>query len=120
MTSELKERRYFPDDPYERYNKMSFLKQYCSLDKNRKLIEEHGNKVHKFDRYRMHRDYLSHFNDQPKEKYMPPGYLKTVKDTGGAFLPEGDNVYYEPEWMAPHCQRTPIKEPEFKHKVRNF
>jgi len=120
MTSEQKERRYFPDDPYEKYNKMSYLKQKYSLEKNKKLIEEHGNKVYKYDRYKAHRDYLSHYNDLPKEQYMPPGYLKTVADTGGPFLPEGDNVYHEPEWMAPHCQRTPITEPEFITKKKNF
>ena len=48
------------------------------------------------------------------------GYLKTVKDTGGAFLPEGDNVYHEPEWMAPHFQRTPIREPDFIIEKKNF
>merc|ERR1712008_530741 len=91
MAPETKERRYIPDDPYEKYNKMSFLKHKYSLEKNKKLIEEHGNKTHKFDRYRMHRDRLSHYNDLPKD----------------------DNVYHEPEWMAPHFQRTPIKEPDF-------
>jgi len=120
MTGDMKERRYIPGDPYEKYNKISFLKQQFSLEKNKKLIEEHGNKAYKFDRYRMHRDYLSHYNDIPKEKYMPPGYLKTVKDTGGAFIPEGDNVYHEPEWMAPHFQRTPLKEPEFITRKKNF
>ena len=72
---EMKERRYIPDDPYEKYNKMSFLKHKYSLEKNKKLIEEHGNKSHKFDRYRMHRDRLSHYNDLPKEQYLPPGEL---------------------------------------------
>jgi len=120
MAPQMKERRYIPDDPYEKYNKMSFLKHKYSLEKNKKLIEEHGNKSHKFDRYRMHRDRLSHYNDLPKEQYLPPGYLKTVKDTGGAFLPEGDNVYHEPEWMAPHFQRTPIREPDFIIEKKNF
>ena len=75
MTSEMKERRYIPDDPYEKYNKMSFLKYQYSLEKNKNLIEEHGNKSHKFDRYRMHRDRLSHYNDLPKEQYLPPGEI---------------------------------------------
>ena len=77
MTSEQKERRYFPDDPYEKYNKISYLKQKYSLEKNKKLIEEHGNKVYKYDRYKAHRDYLSHYNDLPKEQYMPPGMFFT-------------------------------------------
>ena len=75
MAPEMKERRYIPDDPYEKYNKMSFLKHKYSLEKNKKLIEEHGNESHKFDRYRMHRDRLSHYNDLPKEQYLPPGEL---------------------------------------------
>merc|ERR1711935_156440 len=37
-----------------------------------------------------------------------------------AGTPEGDNVYHEPEWMAPHFQRTPIKEPDFIIEKKNF
>lgn len=120
FTGKLKEKRYFPDDPYEKYNKMSFLKHQFTLYKNSRLVEEHGSKVHKFDRYRMHMDRIGPMNRRPVEYYQPPGFLKTVKDNNGAYLPQGDNVYHEPEWMAPHFQRTPIKEPDFIVAKKNF
>ena len=56
FTYDLKKKRYYVDDPYEKYNKMSFLKQKYALEKNRILIEEHGNQMYNFDRYRMHMD----------------------------------------------------------------
>jgi hypothetical protein len=83
FTSDIKAKRYFPDDPWEKYNKMSFLRHKYSLLKNQKLIEENGNKVWQFDRYRAHLDIVGPMNKMAKEQYMPPGYLKTVKDTGG-------------------------------------
>ena len=121
FVSDLKEKRYYLDDPYEKYNKMSFLKHRASLEKNAKLIEEHGNKAHHFDRYQMHRSIACNFDDRrPEEIPMPPGYLKTVKDNNGVFKPEGENVHHEPEWMAPHFQRTKIRRPDFIIAQHNF
>lgn len=120
FTPSLKAKRYLLDDPYEKYNKMSFLKYREALVKNRKLIEKHGNTMYKFDRYRMHMDQLSLLNFVPKELYAPPGFLKTIADKGGAYIPEGDNVVPEPDWMASHFQRTPIRHPDFIVEQRNF
>jgi len=120
FTSELKEKRYFIDDPYEKYNKMSFLKYQDLLMKNEMLIEKYGGKQYKFDRYRTHMDRLSIFNRRPLERYVPPGFFKTVADTGGVYKPEGENVYHDPDWMAPHCQRTRIREPDFILSQKNF
>ena len=120
FTPDLKAKRYFVDDPYEKYNKMSFLKYREALRKNRKLIEKYGNQMYKFDRYRMHMDCNSILNRRLKELYAPPGFLKTIADNGGAFLPEGENAVPEPEWMASHFQRTPIRYPDFILDQKNF
>ena len=87
FSAELKRKRYFPDDPYEKYHRMSFLKYRHSLLKNCVLIKENANNIYKFNRYLMHLDYLSPLNKPPAELYAPPGYLKTIKDTGGAYIP---------------------------------
>ena len=120
FNGEDKAKRYLPDDIYEKYNKISWLKYSNSVYKNSKLIEKYGNKVYKFDRYRMHMDKVGPANRQRKEMYAPPGFLKTIKDNGGVFKPEGENVYHEPDWMAPHFQRTPIREPDFIVKRKNY
>jgi len=120
FTPELKRKRYFVDDPYEKYHKMSWIKYRASVMKNVALIKEHANNVYKFDRYRMHNDYLTIHNKKPHEYYTPPGFLKTIKDTGGAYIPEGENKYTEPDWMAPHFQRTKIRQPDFVIDQKHF
>ena len=119
--SHHKEKRYIIDDPYEKYNKMSFVKHKTALEKNEKLIEERGNKIHHYDRYRFHQGLPNDYNYKvPREIPMPPGFLKTIKDNNGEFKPENENYYHEPEWMAPHFERTPIKKPEFVMDQKNF
>ena len=95
FTPELKRKRYFVDDPYEKYHKMSWIKYRASVMKNVALIKERANNVYKFDRYRMHNDYLTIHNKKPHEYYTPPGYLKTIKDTGGAYIP-GNTILIAP------------------------
>ncbi len=97
-----------------------YFRYHNSLLKNSQLIEDHGNKMYKFDRWRAHNDMYGSFNHLAKERYAPPGYLKTIADNGGAYKPEGDNVIPEPEWMAPHFQRHANRRPDFLDLRKNF
>ena len=122
FTPELKRKRYYVDDPYEKYNKISFLKQQNALEKNRVLIQENGNQMYNFDKYRMHLDRVGPMNDKPRGEYMPPMFLETIKDNNGAFVPKkgSSNDVPEPDWMAKHFQRTPIRIPDFITAKKNF
>ena len=120
FTYDLKKKRYFVDDPYDKYNKMSFLKQRYALEKNRILIEERGNQMYNFDRYRMHMDRVGPMNARPRADYMPPMFLETIKDNDGVFSPAGSNVVPELDLIAPHFQRRPIREPDFIVAKKHF
>lgn len=120
FTHDIKRKRYFPDDPWEKYNNMSFIKHKYTLLKNAENVRQLGNMVYKFDRYKAHLDRVTPYNKLQKEHYMPPGFLKNVADNNGVFVPDNENETPEPEQIVPHFQRKPIKQPDFVVSRRNF
>ncbi len=120
FTGDIKRKRFYPDDPWEKYNNMSYDRYKASLKKNEVLIKEHGNRVYKFDRWRAHQDMYGDFNHLPYVLYAPPGFIKTTKDNGGVYKPDDENVIPEPDWMAPHFQRHAIRRPDFIDATKNF
>ena len=109
FASKTKQPRFFPDDPYEKYNrKVNFWKYNWGLQKNRELIRKYGNPVYKFDRYKAHMFVQSDENEHSHLYYAPPGYLENIGGNNGVYRPD---PALEPPAIetAPHFQRKRIE-----------
>jgi len=103
---EWKEKRHIPDDIYEKYNKTSYFKHRATKMKNLKRIEELGNTVHKFDRYKSHLvKHFTKYNYLDKYYYEPPEYMRSIHDNDGVF----DPGFVPADTPAPHFSRPPIR-----------
>lgn len=106
FNDELKRKRYFPDDPYEKYNQMPFWRHLAQKRKNSELIKMYGNDVYLFDRWKAHLSkHKTKYNIVPKPMYEPPGYFDNINS--------GTKGVYEPEFVpkttkAPHFKRRSI------------
>ena len=67
--------RYFPDDPWERYNRTSWWRHRAVISKNLENIKRYGNNIYLWDRFKADLKRGSNNNVLPKMLYMPPGYL---------------------------------------------
>eukprot|EP00096_Caligus_rogercresseyi_P011040 TRINITY_DN4222_c0_g1_i1.p1 TRINITY_DN4222_c0_g1~~TRINITY_DN4222_c0_g1_i1.p1 ORF type:complete len:253 (-),score=68.75 TRINITY_DN4222_c0_g1_i1:92-850(-) len=108
MDSTTKSVRHFPNDIYEKYNKMDFVLYNALKAKNAERIRMHGNNCYRFDRWKAHRTLQSKYNSIEKERYEPPGYHRIVNDNGGVFLPGPEDAYPSP-LPEPHFPRNPIQ-----------
>ena len=74
--------------------------------KNLKRIEELGNTVHKFDRYKSHLvKHFTKYNYLDKCYYEPPEYMRSIHDNDGVF----DPGFVPADTPAPHFSRPPIR-----------
>jgi len=107
--------RFFPDDPYEKYNtKVNYWKYHWGLNKNRELIRKYGNPVYHYNRYKAHMIMQSDENIKSKMFYAPPGYLETINNNpSGVYTPDVNTTYPTIE-TAPHFQRKRLEEPPKK------
>jgi hypothetical protein len=115
FSHEAKRPRYFPDDPYEKYNtKVNYWKYHWGLVKNKELIRKYGNPVYRFNRYKAHMIMQSDENKKSQLYYSPPGYLETIGgNVSGVYRPDPATAYPRVE-TAPHFQRKRLEEPPFK------
>lgn len=106
MSPELKRKRYFPEDIYQKYNEeTTYWKMRMLKHKNMENIKRYGNDVYKFDRFKAHRKYVSKYNVIPADLYEPPGYFQEV--AGNEIYKPADN--YPKVDVAPHFGRDPIQ-----------
>ena len=119
FSSEAKRPRYFPDDPYEKYNKnVNYWKYRQGLIKNKELIRKYGNPVYMFNRYKAHMSMQSDENMKPPLFYAPPGYLETVGNNAcGVYRPDPALAPPKVE-TAPHFQRQRLCEPPKKPRSK--
>ena len=115
FSPEAKRPRYFPDDPYDKYNtKVNYWKYHWGLLKNQALIRKYGNPVYKFNRYKAHMNMASDENIKSTLYYAPPGYLETIGNSpSGVYRPDPALAPPEIE-TAPHFQRQRLSEPPKK------
>ena len=111
FSSETKKPRFFPDDPYEKYNtKVNYWKYHWGLLKNKELIRKYGNPVYRFNRYKSHLHRESDENHKSNLCYAPPGYLETIgSNLSGVYRPDPDTALPKIE-TAPHFQRLRLSE----------
>lgn len=90
VLSELKEARYFPDDPYKPYNDLSYQRYYSIMHKNAERIRRYAPQIYNFPWFRAHfKKNIIYTDKNHNFRYEPPGYHKAVAD--------GDGVYhYDP------------------------
>uniref|UniRef100_A0A0K2TP00 39S ribosomal protein L35, mitochondriallike [Ceratitis capitata] n=1 Tax=Lepeophtheirus salmonis TaxID=72036 RepID=A0A0K2TP00_LEPSM len=108
MDNSTKKIRHFPEDIYDKYNKMDFALYKALKTKNMERIRMHGNNVYRFNRWKAHRSIQSKYNTVEKETYEPPGFLQVVKDNKGVFLPSEKDQFPLVE-AEPHFHRDPIQ-----------
>lgn len=51
FSNETKRARFFPDNPYEKFNRLSWHKHHWTKLKNAENIRRYGNEVYLWDRY---------------------------------------------------------------------
>jgi len=87
VSSEFKEERHFPDDPYKVYNNMSYQWYSTIKRKNMQRIMKYGSQIYNFPVFKAHpRKNLIHYDKEFTPRYEPPGYQ--------ADIAAGDGVYY--------------------------
>ena len=84
----------------------SYFKHRATKIKNLARIEQLGDTVHKFDRYKSHLvKHFTRYNYPEKFWYEPPEYLRSIHDNDGVF----DPGFVPTDKPAPHFQRPPIQ-----------
>lgn len=89
VTSEIKEIRHIPDDPYKIYNEMSWQNYHAIKLKNMELIKKYGPTNYNFRPYRAH--YYSNVAPIDKNKnpfFEPPNYQHDI--ASGVYSPDMD------------------------------
>jgi len=87
VTSEIKEIRHIPDDPYKVYNDMSYQNYRSIKMKNMELIKKYGAKNFNFPQYRAHYHKEVRKGDKPyNPMYEPPGYQADI--ASGIYQPD--------------------------------
>ena len=99
--------RFFPDDPFEKFNRLAWWKHHWTKLKNAENIRRHD--VYLFDRFKTHMKLNSRHNVHPTMHYMPPGYLANVA-SNPAHVYSPDPLIPKVE-VAPHFQREQITPP---------
>ena len=95
VTSDIKEIRHIPDDPYKVYNDMSYQNYHSIKMKNMELIKKYGAKNYNFPQYRAH----YHKEVRPGDKafnplYEPPGYHADI--ASGIYQPDLERPQVQP------------------------
>lgn len=91
VTSDIKEQRHIPDDPYKIYNNMSWQNYHSVKLKNMELIKKYGATNYNFVPYRAHyrKQPSPHDKGKNKEKfYEPPNYHHDI--ASGIYKPDMD------------------------------
>lgn len=123
FANETKRARFIPDDPFEKYNRLSWWRHHWTALKNAENIRRHGNNIYLFNRFRTHMKLGSRYNVLPKMHYMPPGYLANVaSNPANIYTPD---PLIPKVKMAPHFQREAIRPPRVKidaelHAIRDM
>ena len=119
FSSATKRPRFFPDDPYEKYNtKVNYWKYQWGLLKNKELIRKYGNPVYRFNRYQAHMKMASDANIKSNLNYAPPGYLEEIGNNPcGTYRPDTALALPKIE-TAPHFQRLRLSEPPKKPRSK--
>merc|ERR1711874_793673 len=87
VTSDIKEIRHIPDDPYKVYNDMSWQNYHSTKMKNMELIKKYGAKNFNFHQYRAHYHGQVRKGDKPfNPLYEPPGYQADI--ASGIYQPD--------------------------------
>lgn len=112
FSDETKRKRYFPDDPYEKYNQTSFEAHHTTKLKNLELIRTRGSDVYRFNPWKAHQSkHGTKYNKPAMDYYEPPGYLENIH-SGNKGVYEAE--FIPPVQVAPHFQRDAIE-----HKNRS-
>jgi len=89
VTSDIKEIRHIPDDPYKVYNEMSWQHYNSVKTKNMELIKKYGPTNYNFPQHVAHPRKNMHILDHKrKTNYEPPGYHKDIHDGCGVYRPD--------------------------------
>lgn len=91
VTSDIKEQRHIPDDPYKIYNNMSWQNYHSVKMKNMELIKKYGATNFNFVPYRAHYMHKVSPHDKMKNKnalYEPPNYQHDI--ASGIYKPDMD------------------------------
>jgi len=87
VTSDIKEIRHIPDDPYKVYNDMSWQNYHSTKLKNMELIKKYGAKNYNFHQYRAHYHGIIRKVDKTYNPfYEPPGYHADI--ASGVYQPD--------------------------------
>jgi len=87
VSSEFKEQRHIPDDPYRVYNNMSYQWYRSLKTKNMERIKKYGRQIYTFPVYKAHtkKNYTYYDKEIPPAR-EPPGYH--------ADIAAGEGIYY--------------------------
>jgi len=87
VTSEIKEARYIPDDPYKVYNELSFQNYHSIKLKNMERIKKYGAKNYNFPHHVAHYRLHEYASDHRRYRFFePPGYQRDI--ASGVYRPD--------------------------------
>jgi len=124
VTTEYKEARYIPDDPYKVYNEMSWQNYHSIKLKNMNLIKKYGAKNYNFPKFvaHYHKD-VRYYQKDRNPFYEPPGYHNDIHT--GIYSPDLDR----PQDIMPpdydykrrfHSQAAINKEKRYWRRIRRY
>jgi len=100
VTSDIKEIRHIPDDPYKIYNEMSFQNYHSIKLKNMELIKKYGPTNYNFVTYKAHyRKQVTPGDKSRNPFFEPPNYHSDI--TSGIYCPDTERPQ---DLMAPSYQ----------------
>jgi len=89
VTSDIKEIRHIPDDPYKIYNDLSWQNYHSIKLKNMELIKKYGPKNYNFPQYMSHyHKHLISCERHVNPFYEPPNYHNDI--ASGIYRPDAD------------------------------
>ena len=87
VSSEIKELRHIPDDPYKVYNDFSWQNYHSIKLKNMERIKKYGAKNYNFPHHVAHYRKLEAKADHRRRQYYePPGYHRDI--ASGVYSPD--------------------------------
>jgi len=118
VSSDIKEIRHIPDDPYKVYNDMSYQHYRSIKVKNMELIKKYGAKNYNFPQFKAHYRKQITKTDKPfNPMYEPPGYHADI--ASGIYQPDSKRPQDEmpPDYL---LERRDVSKAVRKEEDRYF